>query len=261
MAADAPLDPSVLSPEIAPPQPPPPVTSTSPRHARGGEKSRPKRAYRLRQPFRMTRARRVASRANAAQARAAQQARGWPRSDLQRAAACANLVKARQATQARNAPRTEFQRAASRASLVKALEALRARGWPHSQWQRARARASLQKAQAANRKRGRLTPRQWAALRLNIAKASARLREMGYVRTRRRLAACRANLRKAWEVSHDLANYARIHGPTLKHGLCAPLYDEMLLAYAELLYPSGAVSPPHGKGRAKKKGRSVKGKV
>jgi hypothetical protein len=197
------------------------------------EAPRPKRAYRLRKPFRMTPARRAASRANAAKAREAQQARGWPRSELQRAAARLNLRKALQARRKHPKSASALQLASARANLVKALEVLRARGWAHSDLQRAASRANLRKAQAANRRRDRLTPRQRLAVLANFAKASARLQEIGYVRTERRLAACRANLLKAWKVSHDPKNYGLIYACHLKHGLDAHRLDELMMEYCE----------------------------
>jgi hypothetical protein len=129
---------------------------------------------------------------------------------------------------------TQAQRRAASANLAKAREALRARGWPHSERQRAAASANIQKAQQAVRERGLpTTAARLAAGRANLAKANAALRAQGYPRNEKQKEAARRNLLKAWEVSHarDPISYARCHAHKLRHGLCADLYEALMMKY------------------------------
>ena len=129
-------------PNPAVPSEPAPGSGQPPRH---------KRAYKRRKPFRVTRARRAAAKANLAKAREVLRAQGWPHSEKQRAAGRANIKKAQAAVHERGLPTTEARRAAMFSNLAKANAVLRERGYPRNENQIASARANLAKAHEASR--------------------------------------------------------------------------------------------------------------
>jgi hypothetical protein len=146
MAADIPLAPVAPPPASTSLEPRPAETFTSLPGIGKSETPRAKRAYRRRQPFRVTRARRAAARANLAKAREALQARGWPHSKRQRAAARVNIQKAQAAIRKHGLPNTPARREAALANLAKANAALRDRGYPRNRRQLKASRANLRKA-------------------------------------------------------------------------------------------------------------------
>ncbi len=145
--------------------------------------------------------------------------KGYTPTPEHRAKILENLRKAWARSRA-GLPRTPRQEAANRLNIQKAWAAMRERGWPHSQRQRAAARENIKKAQQFIREHGYpSTPRSRAASRANMAKANAARLAKGYAHSARQDAAASRNVRRAWLVSHDPANYARIHAVRLKNGL------------------------------------------
>ena len=145
--------------------------------------------------------------------------KGYTPTPEHRAKMLENLRKAWAASRA-GLPRTPRQEAANRLNITKAWAASRERGWPHTERQLAAARANIKKAQEALRLHGYpSTPRSRGASRANLVKANAALRAKGYPHPASQRAAASRNIRRAWLVSHDPANYARIHAVRLKHGL------------------------------------------
>ena len=141
-AGDSPLAGASLPPESAPGA------------AFGGQAPRAKRAYKRVKPFRVTRARKAAARANLARGRESLRERGWPHSDEQRAVARENIRKAQAAIRERGIPNTKARRAANLSNLAKANARLRDLKYPRNEEQKGASRANLSKAHAASREPG-----------------------------------------------------------------------------------------------------------